>query len=178
MFIKKFLSIVSLMVGIVHAAAPWSTPVSLVEGTGRLAIGNRVHVVGHNGSNLVHQSSQDNGATWSSPSIISTNAFDNYPFQYGGFFAIGDTLYLLTAAGNMGGTSQHADFRKSTDNGKNWSSRVRVTGTGFELRRARIIAYKNFVHVAGGSWPSIDGNIVYFRSADGGKTWSPGVKVG
>jgi hypothetical protein len=107
----------------------WSSPVSLVSAYGRIALGNRVHVVGHSGGNLVHRSSQDNGATWSAPSIVGPGSV-NYPMQYGGLFAVGDTVYLLTAAGDMGPSSQPLDFRKSTNNGASWSSPVRITRTG------------------------------------------------
>src|SRR5205814_10317033 len=90
----------------------WSTPVTLVSAYGRITLGNRVHVVGHTGGNLVYRSSQDNGATWSAPSIVAS-ASANYPMQYGGLYAVADTVYLLTAAGDMGAVSQPLDFRNS-----------------------------------------------------------------
>lgn len=49
----------------------WSDPVSLVSTHGRVASGNRVHVVGLNGSSLMHRSSQDNGVTWSAPTAFA-----------------------------------------------------------------------------------------------------------
>src|SRR5262249_53196408 len=51
---------------------PWSAPLSLVGAYGRIALGNRVHVVGQTGGNLVYRSSPDNGATWSAPSIVAS----------------------------------------------------------------------------------------------------------
>src|SRR5213075_2123431 len=87
----------------------WSDPLSLVSAHGRVAVGNRVHVVGHTGSSLVHRSSQDNGATWSAPLVIAP-ASVNYPMQYGGLYATGDAVYLLTAAGVQGAVSQPLDF--------------------------------------------------------------------
>lgn len=151
---------------------------TLVSAHGRIALGSRLHVVGHDGGNLVHRSSQDNGATWSAPTVIAAAA-GNYPMQYGGLFAIGDTVYLLTAVGDMSSTSQHLDFRKSVDNGATWSSPVRVTGAGQELRRANIAANGATVHVFGGQ--SGDGgfgtSVFYFRSTDGGATWGAGVPL-
>jgi len=89
---------IAVLAGVTPPAPPvWSAPVSLVSAYGRVALGNRVHVVGHTGGNLVHRSSQDNGATWSASSIVAP-ASTNYPMQYGGLFAVGDTVYLLTAA--------------------------------------------------------------------------------
>jgi len=156
----------------------WSAPVSLVSAYGRIALGNRVHVVGHSGGNLVHRSSQDNGATWSAPAIVAS-ASVNYPMQYGGLFAVGDTVYLLTAAGDMGPSSQPLDFRKSTNNGATWSSPIRITRPGEEIRRANIAANGDTVHVFGGQSGAggYGTGIFYFRSTNGGVNWQPGVKL-
>jgi len=101
--------------------------------------------------------------------------------QYGGLFSIGDTVYLLTAAGDMGAVSQPLDFRKSTNNGASWSAAVRITRTGEEIRRANIAASGNTVHVFGGqSDPTANGygrGVFYFRSTDGGLNWDSGVKL-
>jgi hypothetical protein len=99
--------------------------------------------------------------------------------QYGGLYSIGDTVYLLTAAGDMGAVSQPLDFRKSTNNGATWTSPIRITQPGQEIRRAIIIASGNTVHVFGGQ---SDANgygtgVFYFRSTNGGLNWDPGVKL-
>jgi hypothetical protein len=158
----------------------WSTPVSLVEAYGRIALGNRVHVVGHTGGNLVYRSSRDNGATWSAPSIVAPGSA-NYPMQYGGLYAVGDTVYLLTAAGDMGAVSQPLDFRISTNNGVTWTSPIRITQPGQEIRRANIVAVGQTVHVFGGqSDPNPNGygtGVFYFRSLNGGVNWDPGKKL-
>jgi hypothetical protein len=159
---------------------PWSTPVSLVDAYGRIALGNRVHVVGHTGGDLVYRSSQDNGATWSAPSIVAP-ASVNYPMQYGGLYSIGDTVYLLTAAGDMGAVSQPLDFRKSTNNGATWTSPIRITQPGQEIRRANIVAVGQTVHVFGGqSDPTPNGygtGVFYFRSLNGGVNWDIAIKL-
>jgi hypothetical protein len=154
----------------------WSSPVSLVATHGRVAVGNQVHVVGHLNGQLVHRTSQDDGETWSAPTVIAP-ASANYPMQYGGLFALGDTVYLLTAAGDMGSTSQHLDFRKSTDNGATWTPPVRVTGTGQQIRRGNIVARGTYVHVYGGQsgGGGYGTGAYYFRSTDGGATWESGV---
>lgn len=156
----------------------WSAPVSLVSAYGRIALGNRVHVVGHSGGNLVHRSSQNNGATWSAPSIVAPASI-NYPMQYGGLFAVGDTVYLLTAAGDMGPSSQPLDFRKSTNNGATWSTSIRITRTGEEIRRANIAANGDTVHVFGGQSGAggYGTGIFYFRSTNSGANWETGVKL-
>jgi hypothetical protein len=170
---------IAALAGVTPPPPPvWSTPVSLVGAYGRIALGNRVHVVGHTSGNLVYRNSQDNGATWSAPSIIAP-ASVNYPMQYGGLYSIGDTVYLLTAAGDMGSFSQPLDFRKSTNNGVTWTSPIRITQLGQEIRRAIIIARGETVHVFGGQ---SDANgygtgVFYFRSTNGGVNWDPGVKL-
>ena len=153
MFAARFtaVSVLLLTVSNSNAAAlsNWSDPVRLVDEHGRLALGNRLHVVGHTGGNLVHRFSLDDGATWSAPTRVAA-APGNYPMQYGGFYADGDTVYLLTAAGHMGPSSQHLDFRKSTNNGQTWSSPIRITRAGQEIRRANIVVSGDNVHVFGG----------------------------
>ena len=158
----------------------WSTPLSLVDAYGRIALGNRVHVVGHTSGNLVYRSSQDDGATWSAPFVVAP-ASSNYPMQYGGLYAVGDTVYLLTAAGDMGAVSQPLDFRKSTNNGATWTRPIRITQPGQEIRRANIIAVGQTVHVFGGqSDPNPNGygtGVFYFRSLNGGANWDPGIRL-
>ena len=153
----------------------WSDPLSLVSAHGRVAVANRVHVVGHNGSSLVHRSSEDKGATWGLPQVIAP-ASGNYPMQYGGLYSIADTVYLLTAAGDMGPSSQPLDFRKSTNNGASWSSPIRITAPGQELRRANIVAVGDTVHVFGGQSGAggYGTGIYYFRSTNGGVNWDAG----
>jgi hypothetical protein len=156
-------------------ATLWSDPLSLVSAHGRVAVANRVHVVGHSGSSLVHRSSQDNGATWSAPKVVA-RAASNYTMQYGGLYALGDTVYLLTAAGDMGAISQPLDFRKSTNNGATWSNPIRITKPGQEIRRANIVAVADTVHVFGGQSGAggYGTGIFYFRSTNGGVSWEPG----
>src|SRR5205823_10843930 len=83
------------------------------------------------------------------------------------------------AAGDMGAVSQALDFRNSTNDGAAWSSPIRITQPGQEIRRAIIIASGNTVHVFGGQ---SDANgygtgVFYFRSTNGGGDWDPGVKL-
>jgi hypothetical protein len=158
------------------SAAEWSAASTLIQSHGRLAIGRQVHVVGHNGGDLVHRTSTDGGASWSAASTIAS-ASDNYPMMYGGFVGVGDTLYLLTAAGDMGGGPKHLDFRKSEDNGASWTSRVRITGAGEEIFRARIVVSGSYVHVGGQGAPTPQGSMWYFRSVDGGASWENGRKL-
>lgn len=155
-------------------ASEWSEPALLVNNHGRLAIGNQLHAVGHIGSKLVHRTSTDDGETWSDPGIIGP-ASGNFPMQYGGFYAQDDSLFLITAAGHMGSTSQHLDFRKSSDNGQTWSHPARITAAGQQIRRANIAVRGDSVHVFGGQSGAggYGTGLYYFRSTDAGNTWDP-----
>jgi hypothetical protein len=157
------------------ALGEWSDPFRLVDSHGRLALGDRLHAVGHTGGSLVHRYSLDDGATWSHPARIAS-ASGNFPMQYGGLYAEGSNVYLLTAAGDMGPSSQHLDFRKSTDNGQTWSSPIRITRPGQEIRRANIVVSGRSVHVFGGQSGAggYGTGIFYFRSTNGGTTWDNG----
>ncbi len=153
----------------------WSSPVSIVDRLGRLAIANRLHVVGHLGAQLVHRSSIDRGLTWSAPTTIAPAA-GNFPGMYGGFYAEGDALYLITAPSDMassaGAGGTQLDFRRSLDNGATWSAPLRITTAGQGIFRTRIVASGSFVHVVGTSAPTTDASVVYIRSTTGGASWS------
>jgi len=99
--------------------------------------------------------------------------------QYGGLFAVSDTVYLLTATGDIGPSSQPLDFRKSTNNGASWSAPIRITRPGEEIRRANIIVSGNTVHAFGGQSGAggYGTGIFYFRSTNGGVTWDNGVPL-
>jgi hypothetical protein len=79
----------------------------------------------------------------------------------------------------MGAVSQPLDFRKSTNNGAAWSSPIRITQPGQEIRRAIIIASGNTVHIFGGQSDAsgYGTGVFYFRSTNGGVNWDPGVKL-
>lgn len=161
-----------LALSVAAHAGEWSPPITLVEAHGRLAIGNQLHVVGHSGANLVHRRSNDGGTTWTTATTIAAAA-TNFPMQYGGLFAVADTLYLLTAAADMGPSARHLDFRRSTDNGLTWTALLRLTTSGQELFRAQLVVSGAYVHVGGQGAPST-GTSWYFRSANGGTTWDVG----
>ena len=72
LFLRHAFLSLALFSTLALAAPPWTAPVSPVQSHGWLALGNRLHLVGHNGSNLVHRSSVDNGATWDSSEIALT----------------------------------------------------------------------------------------------------------
>jgi hypothetical protein len=135
-----------------------------------------VHVVGHIGTDLVHRSSSDDGDSWGAPTVIAPAA-GNFPAMYGGLFAAGDDVYLVTAVDDMASGPRQMDFRRSVDNGANWGQPVRITGAGEETFRARIAASGSFVHVVGTSAPTPDASVYYFRSTDGGTSFENGIEL-
>ena len=158
-------------------ASTWSAPVSLVDDVGRLAIANRLHIVGHKGGYLIHRSSTDNGVTWSQPNTIAPAA-GNYPAMYGGFYAEGDTLQLVTADADMDSSAsvggRQLQFRRSTNNGLTWSSPVTLTDSTNPMYRGRVASHLNFIHFVGTSMPTgaNGASLWYFRSTDNGATWT------
>lgn len=67
----------------------------------------------------------------------------------------------------MGPANQPLDFRKSTNNGASWSSPIRSTGAGQNIRRTNIVASGETVHVFGGqSGASGYGTGIYYFSLD------------
>ncbi|MEZ0314226.1 MAG: sialidase family protein [Myxococcota bacterium] len=151
----------------------WSAPRSLVDDLGRLAIGNDVHIVGHKGGDLVHRRSDDDGVTWGEPAVIAP-ASGNFPAMYGGLYALGATVYLLTAPADMDSSAaaggRDLDFRKSVNGGADWSGPRRITSTAL-IFRVRIVASGSYVHVVGTTNPTTNAALVYLRSIDGGDNW-------
>jgi hypothetical protein len=153
----------------------WSAPASLVDDLGRLAVGNQLHVVGHSNGQLVHRRSSDNGASWSQPKTIAPAA-GNFPAMYGGLYADGDTLYLVTSdqdmdsSANAGGRTVR--IRRSDNNGDTWTTPVTVNSSSSPMFRGRVAAYQNFVHIVGTAKPTPNASLWYFRSQDRGATWT------
>lgn len=153
----------------------WSSPRSLVDDLGRLAIGNQVHIVGHTNGQLVHRRSRDNGTTWTAAKVVAPAA-GNFPAMYGGFYAQGDTLFLVTADAEMASSAaaggRQLRFRRSDDNGDTWTNPVAINTSASPIFRGRIAAFQSYVHFVGGSNPTTNASLWYFRSIDGGATWS------
>jgi hypothetical protein len=159
------------------AASSWSAPTSLVDDLGRLAIGNQVHIVGHLNGQLVHRRSPDRGVTWTTPTVIAPAA-GNFPAMYGGFYAVADTLYLVTADSDMDSSATAGGrllrFRRSDDNGATWTSAIDLNSSASLIFRGRVAASGSYVHFAGVSGPTAGAgaSLWYFRSTDSGATWS------
>lgn len=55
----------------------------------------------------------------------------NFPAMYGGFYAVGDTLYLVTADNDMASAASAGgrllQFRRSDNNGDTWTNPSRST---------------------------------------------------
>jgi hypothetical protein len=95
--------------------------------------------------------------------------------MYGGLFAQGDSVFLITAPSDMASSASAGGtqlaFRKSIDNGITWIPPVGITTPGQSVFRVRIAANGNYVHVVGAGDPQPQGSVLYFRSTNGGATW-------
>jgi hypothetical protein len=154
----------------------WSIPVELADGRARIAVGGggKVYVVGHSGPDCVVVRSDDYGATWERPVTIGPSS-SNYPMQYGGIYADGMTVHLVTAETDLGlNTAPHLFYRQSTDGGATWSSAVQITAEGEQPRRANIVEEDGTIYVFAGRFTTaieMQGALV-FRSTDNGATWT------
>jgi hypothetical protein len=98
--------------------------------------------------------------------------------MYGGFYAAADKLYLVTADSDMDSSAADGGrlirFRRSDDNGATWTNPVDMNSSASLMYRGRVAAYQSYVHFVGTSGPTAgDGaSLWYFRSTDGGTTWS------
>ena len=159
-----------------QSTSMWSGPAGLVDDLGRLALGNQIHIVGHENGQLVHLRSAD-GVTWTSPTVITTAA-GNFPAMYGGFSALGDTLYLVTADNDMASSATAGgrllQFRRSDNNGDTWTGPVAVNSGASLIFRGRVAAYQDYVHFVGVSGPTSGSgaSLWYFRSTNRGDMWS------
>jgi hypothetical protein len=97
--------------------------------------------------------------------------------MYGGLFSQENSVYLLTADGDMAPGARQLDFRKSIDNGASWTSAIRITEAGSSVFRARVVASGTYVHVVGMGSPTPQGSVLYFRSTEDGATWEAPVTL-
>ena len=150
-------------------ALAWSSPVKLFGNDIRLAAGARLHAVGVNGGNVVHRSSSDEGATWSSPVTIPSAG--TLPI-YGPLAAENANVYLLTRAG------AGLQVQRSTDHGSTWSSPVPLHAyLADSADRVQMDAEGTSVHIfvgRAGATPDSSFKVYYWRSTNAGQSFDNG----
>src|SRR5947207_2036079 len=153
-------------------------------------------------ANIFSIHSTDGGATWSSPSMVSTQATFVRDVQITGDLAGSGTIYIA-GMDEGGGGFPHNDTNlifKSTDGGNTWANTY--TGTPFQGPGVTAVGYfacmfndfggywrhegwgqpaaiNNFVHLVYSQQgaPGDPGDVYYIRSTDGGGTFGSPLKL-
>lgn len=152
---------------------------SLCENNARkIAISNNyIHIVWNTytvGETAVyHRRSTNCGTSWE----IATRLVDSAPFDlYYTTIAVSGAYVYITWSDERDGNSE-IYFKKSTDNGINWSPDIRLTSNAAPSYSTSISSQGVFVHIV---WvDERDGNreIYYKKSTDNGNIWSADVRL-
>jgi hypothetical protein len=133
--------------------------------------------------------SADNGANWTAPAALNSNAAVDSGADTGPSIAtdgIGNWVTAWSSSDTLGGSIGADDdivFARSTNDGATWSACAALntnaaTDTGTDSAPCIAFAGGKFVAVwqstdlLGGAHP-VDSDIMFATSADGGATWSP-----
>jgi hypothetical protein len=145
------------------------------DASARIAVsGSNVYVAWEDdeGKVLVRRST-DNGNTWKTIDILSNTTFFSYDPNIA---AVGSNVYVTW-------TEEHKEtadtiFRRSTDNGATWKSRINLSNTtsGNGSSTPQIAASGSNVYVA---WANAGAGPEFWltRSTDNGATWKPLVDI-
>ncbi len=145
----------------------WTAPVRLFEADMRLAAGTRLHAIGRVGNNIVHRSSTDEGASWSTPVVIPGAGV--LPI-YGPLAAEGSNVYVLS---RIAGALR---VQRSTDDGLTWSAPVALLGYAADpVDRVQMDGEGDNLHIfvgRAGAIPNASFKVYYWRSTDAGLSFS------
>jgi hypothetical protein len=160
----------------------WMLPITLFDRHGRIAAGSGLYAVGQNGASgnaFSTSRSFNQGASWESS--ISTVSGVTDQMLYRGFAAVGDTLHFIS----RDPVDNHLYYSRSNDSGETWLPRVQVStdaADAISFRRYSLGVSNDVLHLFDSSPPGLDG-LRYYRSVDGGQTWTrslvkPGLAFG
>lgn len=138
-------------------------------------------------SPIVISKSTDDGETWSEPQVISAGPFTQFATPV---VAADGTVYVSyelweNPIGRAGG---RAFVAKSTDGGETWTNHFvalindlpnPLPGSAFRTHSYPVLEVGDdgTLHMVWSNWQAGSANIVYTRSADGGRSWSRPVKI-
>lgn len=134
--------------------------------------GSNVHVVWTNLNDVYYRRSTDNGITWRSSVIIGPGT--NWSNWSPAIAVSGLNVYVVWYNEQNSGD---IFYMRSTDNGTTWEPQSYLVDQSYGSYKPCISASGSNVHVV---WrDDRDGNreIYYKRSADGGATWEPDVRL-
>lgn len=124
---------------------------------------NNVYVVLSNGGpgEIYLKRSNDTGASWLPAVNLSSNPGDSSDPS---ITTSGANVYVIWTQGSSTGSSYDIFFRRSTDNGSTWKSRINLSNDAEFSMHPRIVASGSNLH-------SVWDNGHYRRSTDNGVTW-------
>jgi Neuraminidase (sialidase) len=137
-----------------------------------VASGSTVYMISEKAGDVFLRRSADNGVTWKTPVNLSSNSGNSFDPD----IAIsGANIYVTWSQANAVNTSFDILFRRSTDSGATWKSKVNLSNDSFFSQFARIAASGSTVYVVWGDapWdgPGSSHDISLRRSIDGGASW-------
>jgi hypothetical protein len=140
------------------------------------ANGSYIHVVWYDyrdgNYEIYYKRSNDNGESWDSD-IRLTN--EGSPSYYPAVAVNGNNVHTVWEDQRDG--NREIYYKKSTDNGENWESDIRLTTQNSDSKEPSVAADGNNIHVV---WRDIrDGNreIYYKRSIDNGENWESDIRL-
>ncbi len=122
---------------------------------------------GNPAGDIYFKRSSDSGTTWMPEFNLSSNPGKSFDPR----MAIsGSNIYVIWTQGNSEGTSYDIFFRRSTDSGSTWKSKINLSNDPGNSGNARIVASASSVHVV---WEGVTGvlDIFYKRSTSSGSSW-------
>jgi len=155
----------------VEAEVSGSSEISATSGSNRFVVWQD-ETPGN--ADIFFRRSTDNGATWKPKVNLSINPGSSSSPQIA---VSGSNVFVVWRQANADEELVQADifFRKSTDNGATWGSKINTSMTGSHHSSSpRVAASGSNVYIA---W--VDDNGVFSRrSTDNGATWKPKVNLG
>jgi len=117
--------------------------------------------------------STDNGATWKSVFNLSNNPGASHLKE---ITVAGSNVYIAWSQSNSDNTQSDVFFRRSTDNGATWKTRIIISQSDEVVSRPSMTVSGSYIHIV---WNQADPAIgpnwyqVYIRSSpNGGATWN------
>jgi hypothetical protein len=176
-FISKVLLI--LIIGFVYLSAQWGPDQRLTFDTGSsitsfdrcvAAIKDTIHVAWHDDRDgnyeIYYKRSIDNGENWGLDTRLSNDSASSvYPC-----IAIANSnIHIVWCDARDG--NREIYYKRSTDNGENWGSDIRLTNDPDTAKHPSIAVSGENIHLAW--YDNRDGNyeIYYKRSTDNGENW-------
>lgn len=137
------------------------------------ANGSYVHVVWYDtrdgNPEIYYKRSTDAGLSWGPDTRLTNNSADSYKAN----IAVSGSLVHVVWY-DARNTGYEVYYKRSSDNGQNWSSDTRLTNTPAGSSDVAVSASGLLVHVVWEEHITFDNREIYYlNSTDGGLTWGP-----